>query len=165
MYKITVPIYNANLNRNGRMRTLEELKRFNAERVLLAIDTYEINTQKRERILSELAENCKFFKEQGFEVGAWVWTFWLKGNTSFTNMRSIKGTEIKEFMCPKDENFVRFAADYIRDIAKTGVDIIQFDDDFRYGYFSDFPACLCDLHIAEINRVTGENSTREELYT
>ena len=66
-------------------------------------------------------------------------------------------------MCPKDENFVKFAADYIKDIAKTGVDIIQFDDDFRYGFLSDSPACLCVNHIAEINRITGENSTREEL--
>ena len=66
-------------------------------------------------------------------------------------------------MCPKDENFVKFAADYIKDIAKTGVDLIQFDDDLRYGFLSDSPACLCDNHIAEINRITGENSTREEL--
>ncbi len=98
-----------------------------------------------------------FFKEKGFEVGAWIWTFWVKDNKNFKNMRYINGTEIK------DENFVKFAADYIKDIAKIGVDIIQFDDDFRYGFLSDSPACLCDNHIAEINRITGENSTREEL--
>ena len=78
-------------------------------------------------------------------------------------MRSVKGTEIEEFMCPTDENFVRFATDYVKDMAKCGVSIIQFDDDFRYGFLSDSPACLCDGHIAEINRITGENSTREEL--
>lgn len=58
----------------------------------------------------------------------------MKGNTSFTNMRLILGSEIKKFMCPKDENFVRLAADYIKDISQIDVNIIQFDDDFRYGF-------------------------------
>lgn len=163
MYKITVPVNNGNLKRNNRERTLEELRKFDAERVLLALDRYELEPDKRRRVISELEDNCRFFRENGFEVGAWIWTFWVKDNKNFKNMRSINGTEIKEFMCPKDENFVKFAADYIKDIAKTGVDIIQFDDDFRYGFLSDSPACLCDNHIAEINRITGENSTREEL--
>lgn len=131
----------------------------------MSLDKYETDSEKLKQKISQLEDNCAFFKKHGFEVGAWIWTFWLKDNTSFTNMRSIKGSEIKEFMCPKDESFVRFAADYIKNIAKAGVDIIQFDDDFRYGFSSDSPACLCDLHIAEINKITGENSTREELYT
>ena len=48
MYKISVPVMNCNLKRNGRERTLEELKRFDAERVFLALDTYELDTEKRE---------------------------------------------------------------------------------------------------------------------
>lgn len=163
MYRISVPLMNSNIKRNDRERTLEELRRFDAERVFLALDRYELDTDKRRSVISDLEDNCRYFKEKGFEVGAWIWTFWVKDNKNFKNMRSINGTEIKEFMCPKDESFVRFAADYIKDIAKTGVDIIQFDDDFRYGYLSDSPACLCDNHIAEINRITGENSTREVL--
>ena len=113
--------------------------------------------------MKELRENCAYFKVNGFETGAWVWTFWLENNKSFTNMRSLNGTEITEFMCPLDKSFVEFAAGYIRDIAETGVDIIQFDDDFRYGFLSDSPACLCDRHIAEICRLTGEQLTREEI--
>lgn len=163
MYKISVPLMNSHIKRNGRERTLEEVRRFGAERVLLALDRYELDADKRRNIMSEFEDNCRFFKENGFEVGAWIWTFWIKENKTFTNMRSVSGAEIKEFMCPKDENFVRFSAAYIKDIAKTGVDIIQFDDDFRYGALSDSPACLCNRHIAEINRITGENSTREEL--
>lgn len=163
MYKISVPVANAHLKWCDRERILQELKRFNAERVFLALGTYEMDAEKRRHTLDELAENCRFFKENGFEVGAWLWTFWIKNNSVFRNMRSIKGTEIKEFMCPTDERFVEFAADYIKDIAKCGVEIIQFDDDFRYGFLSDSTACLCDGHIAAINAITGENSTREEL--
>lgn len=163
MYRISVPLMNANIKRNDRERVLEELKRLDAERVFLALDTYELDENKRRHILAELADNCRFFKENGFEVGAWIWTFWVKNNRSFRNMRSIKGTEIKEFMCPTDEEFVKFSADYIQNIARCGVDIIQFDDDLRYGFLGDSAACLCDGHIAAINRITGEVSTREEL--
>ena len=163
MYDISVPIMNMNIKRGDRERVLKELKRFNAKRVFLALDKYETDEVKKGFALKELADNCRFFKDNGFEVGAWIWTFWIKDNKCFRNMRSVKGTEIKEFMCPADENFVKFATDYIKDIAKCGVSIIQFDDDFRYGFLSDSPACLCDGHISEINRITGEVSTREEL--
>ena len=33
MYKITVPLMNSNIKRNDRERTLEELRKFDAERV------------------------------------------------------------------------------------------------------------------------------------
>lgn len=163
MYKISVPVMNINVKRNNRDLLLEELKRFDTKRVFLALDTYETDKNKKEFALKELADNCKFFQDNGFEVGAWIWTFMVKGNTEFRNMRSIKGTEIKEYMCPTDEKFVGFATDYIKDVARCGVDIIQFDDDFRYGFLSDCAACLCNGHIAEINCITGESSTREEL--
>jgi len=163
MYKISVPLFNINVQRNNREKALKQLKRFDANRVFLSLDTYELDNVKREIALAELADNCRFFKENGYEVGAWIWTFWVKGNTEFRNMRSIEGKEIKEFICPTDEKFVRFATDYIKEVARCGVDIIQFDDDFRYGFFSDSAACLCDGHIAEIHRITEENLTREEL--
>ena len=111
MYKISVPVMNANLKRCDRERILNELKRFDAERIFLALDTYELDAEKRRCALDNLSENCRFFREQGFEVGAWLWTFWVKSNTVFRNMRSIKGKEIKEFMCPTDEQFVAFATD------------------------------------------------------
>ena len=165
MYKISVPIMNYNIKRSDRERLLKEIKRFNAQRVFISLDTYELDSGKRKEAMNELADNCNFFKQNGFEVGAWIWTFWVKENKEFRNMRSISGTEFKEFMCPTDERFVEFAVGYISDIAKCGVDLIQFDDDFRYGFISSgSPACLCDRHIEIINSITGENSTREEIY-
>lgn len=165
MYKVSVPVMNSIVKRSNREALLKEIKRFNAERIYLALDTYELDTKKRLKALSDLADNCKFFKENGFEVGAWIWTFLIHDNTEFGNMRTIGGNEINKYMCPTDENFVKFATDYISDVAKCGVDIILFDDDFRYGSLSaGGPACLCDKHIEIINGITGENSTREELY-
>ena len=106
MYKISVPIMNRHVKRSGREKLLEELKRFDAERIFLALDTYETDNEKRTCILKELADNCKFFKDHGFEVGAWIWTFWVKNNVGFRNMRSVSGTEIKQYMCPTDEKFL-----------------------------------------------------------
>lgn len=163
MYKISVPVMNGNVKRSNRERLLTEIRRFHAERIFLALDTYEMDQNKRIEVLKELEDNCRFFKDNGMEVGVWLWTFWVNNNTTFRNMRSINGTEIEKFMCPTDETFVEFACDYICDVAKCGVDLIQFDDDFRYGFLSDSPACLCDKHIEIINSIAGETATREEI--
>ncbi len=163
MYKISVPVMNSNLKRNNREKALREIKKIGAERVFLAMDSYELDVQRRNLALQELTDNCAFFKEQGLEVGAWIWTFLVNDNTQFRNMRSIQGTEIKKHMCPTDESFVKFASDYIRDVAKCGVSMILFDDDFRYGFLAESPACLCDRHIEIINEMTGEPLGREEL--
>ena len=163
MYTISVPIKCSNLNELGRDKILTQLKRFDATRVFLSLGCYESDEEKRQKALSELKESCQFFKENGFEVGAWVWTFWLKNNTSFSNMRSINGTEISEFMCPLDSSFRAFAADYVADIAKCGVDIILFDDDFRYGFLSSSAACLCDKHISYISTLTNKELGIDEI--
>jgi hypothetical protein len=139
MYKISVPVMNANVTRCGREKVLKELKRFDTERVFLALDRYEADKEKRWQVMKELRENCAYFKANGFEVGAWVWAFMINGDNNYTCMRTINGTELRENICPLDEEFVEFAAGYIRDIAETGVDIIQFDDDFRYGFLGDSP--------------------------
>ena len=164
MYKISVPVINRIIKRSDRERTLEEIKRFDTERIFLAFGTYVMDEVKRKEALEELKDNCAFFKAHGYEVGAWMWTFWVKNNTEFRNMRSIDGMEITEFMCPTDEKFIKFATDYISDVAKCGVDLIQYDDDFRYGFLYGSHACLCDKHIEIINSITGENFTREEIY-
>ncbi len=164
MYKISVPITNRNIKRAGREKLLEMLREFNAERVFLALSNYELDPDVQRSIFEELADNCAYFKAHGFEVGAWVWTFWIKGAHSFCNMRGIDGTEINEFICPTDNNFVNFAKEYIKNIAKSGVDIIMFDDDFRYAFLGNSPACLCDNHIKMINDMTGQDLTREQIY-
>ncbi len=163
MYKISVPVMNHNLKRNGREQTLREIRRFGAERVFLALGCYETDPLRRREVMTELADNCRFFKQNGLEVGAWIWTFWVKKAGMFRNMRSITGKEIAEFMCPTDPAFVEFACAYIAELAACGVDLIQFDDDFRYGFQADTPGCLCDGHIEAIQQITGEKLTREEL--
>ncbi|MBQ6707485.1 MAG: hypothetical protein IJM97_00895 [Clostridia bacterium] len=163
MYKISVPVVSRNLEELGRERTVKDLKRFDAERVFLSISTYETDTEKRKVVMETLKRNVSFLKENGFEVGSWNWTFKTPKADNFINMKTIGGKDIPDVKCPLDKNFVEFVKGYVKDIALCGVDLIMFDDDFRYGFLYDSPACLCDNHIAEINKITGENSTREEL--
>lgn len=164
MYKISVPIMNHNVKRSNRNKILEQIRKLGAERIFLALDTYETNSCKRAAVLQELADNCSFFTEQGFSVGAWIWAFQMNDHTQFRNMRSIAGTEIKSHICPTDETFVDFAAEYIQDIAKCGVSTILFDDDFRYGFLAETPGCLCDGHIGMIREMIGEDLTREAIF-
>ena len=162
MYKISVPVMNAHAIRSGRERLVEELHRLDAERVFLAMDTYELDPQKQKENFETLRENVQYFKKQGFEVGAWTWTFWIVNNTRYLPKQAVDGTEYTDFVCPLDEEFRAFAKDYLEQIAATGVDLIMFDDDFRYGYLGGpSPACLCDLHLDAIRNIVGENCSRE----
>jgi hypothetical protein len=164
MYKISVPVMCRNINEENREAYLAEIKRFDAERVFLAIGSYQMDEKKRADAMAQLKENCKFFKDNGFEVGAWFWTFNVGASSDYVKMMAIDGKEISGFACPSDERFVDFAADWITEVARCGVDMIMFDDDFRYGFQGDQPACLCENHIAEINRITGEKKPRMELF-
>lgn len=163
MYKVSVPVYLANLDRNGKEQTLEELKKIDAERVFFALsDGYCTDKDKRREMLALLRENCVFFRRHGFEVGAWFWGLMFDKETEFTPLQGVCGTKAPTFACPLDNNFLNFVGEYIKDIARTGVDIVMFDDDFSF-YHSGSMDCLCDLHVKEINAITGEDLDRETL--
>lgn len=160
MYKISVPVMNENVTRCTPERVYEEIKKFEPDRIFLALDRYEIDTAKREAALKTLSENCRFFKSKGYEVGAWICAFMLS-DSPFTCIRSLKGQNYTENMCPADEDFLEFAASYTRDIAKTGVDIIMYDDDLRYGFLGDSPGCVCKNHLNKIYDILGERVSEE----
>ena len=159
MYRITVPIMSANVEIcGGKEKILSELKRVGAQRVLLALNVLCVDPAEKARELSCLKENVEFFKANGLEVGSWMWTFWTRGANEFVKMESADGKRAKDFACPLDEEFRAFVCNYVQDIAKCGVDIIQFDDDFRYGYLtgSSHITCLCPLHMKKIHQLLGE---------
>ena len=82
----------------------------------------------------------------------------------YGTMMSIKGVPMPTYACPLDNDFSDFVANYLHDVALTGVDLIQFDDDFRYGFLGpNGPACLCDHHMAILQQILGEVCTREEV--
>ena len=165
MYKISVPIMLSSCRRYSPEAMLAEVKKFDAQRVFLSLGYYQPDPEKRRQDIEDLRAYCKMFKAAGLEVGTWIWTFSFDEEVPFQHMTLLESnTAIKHTMaCPLDEDFLSFSYDYIRDIAGTGVDIIMFDDDFRYGVLGDSPACLCPLHVERINKIVGQELTREEL--
>lgn len=164
MYQISVPVMNYNVSRIGCEATLKELEKLDTKRVIFALSCYEQDPEKKALSLKNLQESCKFFHDRGYEVGAWVWTFMFRDPHPYDTMVSIKGIPMPTYACPMDEDFSTFVADYLHDVALTGVDLIQFDDDFRYGFLGpNGPACLCDHHMAVIREIVGEDCTREEV--
>ena len=81
MYKVEVPVISQNFMRNGREETLAHIRRFGAQRIFLALECYETDPQSRAKAMELLADNCRFLKEKGYEVGAWIrsscFSLWL----------------------------------------------------------------------------------------
>ncbi len=164
MYKISVPIINNRVDNQsgGKELLLKELRRTGAQRVFLAIGRHIMNEAERKSEFAMLKNNCEFFKKNGFEVGAWLWTFWSDSETPYTKIAGAEGVKT-EMNCPLDKHFVKFMQKYISDIGKCGVDLIQFDDDYRFGHLTGSVACTCELHMKRISGILGEDITPLEL--
>ena len=162
MYKISVPITNRIVERSGREKILASLKKLNAERIFLALDSYYIDPAKRKWEMDTLKENCAWFQEKGLEVGAWFWSFMITGDGGFTHMKTLNGVELEDCCCPLDEEFRKFAGSYAADVAATGVDLIMYDDDYRYGFRGGMN-CACDKHLELIGKEVGEALTPDTL--
>lgn len=164
MYKLSVPVMDNILSRgDNKEKTAADLKRMGADRVFLALDAYIADPTERKAALQSLREDCAYFKNLGFEVGSWCWTFMVREDFGFTRMKSPTGRESSMDVCPSDEAFCDYAADYIRELAATGVDLIMFDDDFRYGFQDMGLGCVCENHLARMREITGENFTLDDI--
>ncbi|MBR1868278.1 MAG: hypothetical protein IJ800_06870 [Clostridia bacterium] len=79
-----------------------------------------------EIVVDLIKEHISLFKNAGFEVGVWIWTFMIVGDTKYEHITSPNGKISANQICPSDENFRKFAAEYVKDIAKLSPDIIMF---------------------------------------
>ena len=61
MYKISVPVMNGTVERYGAEKTLEQIKRFDAERVFIALSSYEADGESRRETMRILKKNSEFF--------------------------------------------------------------------------------------------------------
>lgn len=155
MYQISVPIMNKNFKRSDREKAVAYFKAMGVHRVFLAMDIYENDENQRRKALDELKDNAAYLKMEGFEVGVWSWSFWMKDASGYTRIKRTSGAETT-FVCPSDPAFRAFAAGYIKDFARCGIDIILYDDDYRYGYFDDEQGCLCENHVRYMEELLGE---------
>ena len=158
MYEITVPVINSHFRRGNPQRHVQLFKKMGVKRVLLAVGTYETDKEKRENMLSELKDNVSYLKQEGFEVGAWLWTFWVNNHPAYEYMKFTSGDVSKSFVCPSCDEFRKFAGDYIKSLAECGVDLILYDDDYRYGHMvkGQGAGCVCENHIRYAEEILGE---------
>lgn len=164
MYKITVPMVVRNIERaGGKQKILEQLKRLDAKRVILALGAMSVNTDEKEHEIALLKEYTDFFKANGLAVSSWSWTFMTDTAHPFTAIESANGVRLNNFACPLDDEFCEFACKYIQDIARQGVDVVMLDDDFRFGYMGGKFNCTCKYHMKKITDIIGEDISAREL--
>lgn len=169
MYLTSIPI---NCNKFHRIKNkqliLDELKAFDTDRVMLnfetTLDGYIIikDKNKYQRQLDYMQEASSFFKEHGYEVGAWFWGFQFDGAFDFTEIKTVNGNYVNNYACPTDKNFLEAFKNCLKDVAKTGVDIILLNDDVRFGRWGGF-GCFCENHVQMICDELGEQSDENKL--
>lgn len=163
-YSVTVPVINGIFQRQGREAVVEQLRKLGAKRVFLARDIYTMNEAKRARMMESLKDNCTYLKQHGFEVGVWAWSFMIEGTEDpFTHIKSLDGRQDDAgSRCPLDPSFREFVGEFCADLAKTGVDLILFDDDYRLAFWRGSVACGCELHMTRVQALLGETITPED---
>ena len=153
--------------------TAKILKEIGAQRVFL-VDVPRFPFEKNEyynQIITDIAEQSKFYKEQGFEVAVWITTLgygpmgeeYNKAKAKdFTSIRSIHGTVFDDAFCPLDEDFFEVVATWIKDICNQGIDMIMLDDELCLSARGEF-GCACDKHLEKYSELLGETVTIDEI--
>ena len=172
MYKISIPLMNHTVTPERREKYLALLKRSNCDRVFLAFHDYDLYE------LDLLADNIKYFKEQGFEACVWMGCtighggVLLNGadklpDSGFKPMINVHGAAVGNANCPLDKNFIDHFSDVFAKIAAVKPDLILIDDDFRLSLHGAGASrgfcCACDAHLARISKYCGEELKREDI--
>ena len=153
MYTLSVPFMLDQVATYGADGFIEELRKIGADTVFLALDCYLMDEKKREAVFLSLKKNVPLFKEAGFRVGVWVWTFMIREKNDFVHITSPNGKVSREEVCPSDAAFRAFSYEYLKSVAESHPDIILFDDDFtlagflfqqRAGDSDTFTTAFCD---------------------
>jgi len=156
MYKISIPTTTFVCDNYDRNELAQKMKAVGAERVFICPKSGTLDKEKRKIELESIKRHCEFFHKEGFEVGIWVWTLQDKSNPDIVHMTNADGEADIITVCPTDDTFSDMMADFVEDAAKTGVDIIMFDDDFRFGFHGIGFGCCCKNHLKMISEKLGE---------
>ena len=157
-YKLSVPVMNINFYEHmNREKTAGLMKQMQVDRVFIAVEGSALWGENREEEINAMKANAEFLHDCGFEVGAWFWTFQNVGRTDLTRLTSPDGKVSKDTVCPTDKVFQKTMFDFLQDCAKTGIDMMMFDDDYRYGFHDMGFGCLCENHYKRICELLGEN--------
>ncbi len=162
-YTVACPLMNRTFARNDREAAAALLRDAGVTRVFLALGTNCLAEPDCSEETRLLRENSAFLKARGFEVGAWLWAFLYTLPADFVRMRAPDGRVSAMTVCPTDPAYRREMGLFLREIAETGVDMIMFDDDYRYGFQDMGFGCVCENHRAMIEQTLGRPVSEDEL--
>lgn len=174
MYKISVPIMEYTFDEKTQTEYLNQFKKAKVERVFIAFSP--INMGVSEETFACIQNTVRVLKENQIEPAVWIGEtighgsglFLEKDNANAQEKTeeyvvSLQGTSIKGTHCPLNDSVVKSIAKCVQDIAKTGVQTILLDDDFRMSQRAEGWCCCCDKHLAFMSKKCGEPVTRELL--
>ena len=171
MYKISIPIINETFDE----RYLEEVKKAEASRVLLVPRGDREDLEDVIKRAALLKKNAEMLRGAGIEPAIWV------GNTighggplegvkilptkaEYQPLVNLAGDVLPDTYCPFDEKFRKMEAEYVATLAKhSTIKLIFLDDDYRLSQHGKEFCCACELHMARIRELCGEDISREEL--
>lgn len=163
MYKVSVPFMLEQIDQYGAEQFIKQLKEIGANIVFLALDCYQTDKTKQEKVFASLRENIPLFQNAGFTVGVWVWTFMIREKNDYTHITGVNAVVSRDQVCPSDSKFCKFSYEYLQNIAKSNPDMIMFDDDFRYGFLDCGLGCTCKNHRARMENLLGEKLPEGDL--
>ena len=172
MYKYSAPLMNSTVTPESRGEYLKMFKASEISRVFL-VPSQDLTLGKL-LDFDSLCDNIAFFEANGIEAAIWIGeTLGHGGLTheasskgkqkSFVEMVNTDGETKPNIRCPLDKDFQENLISIFQTAAKTGVKLILIDDDFRLSQHGDKLCCVCELHLAKIREILGENISREEL--
>lgn len=175
MYDVWIPVYNREWTNEELCKTAEQLRAAGTNLVVLTFGRILRDPAMLRREREMFDRNAAFFRENGFEICAWLAPTLGYGGpfygdndavTEYTHVkRLLCGEDLVASYCPLDERFAENFMEVIRTVAGAGVTRILLEDDFALGSgkFLHDAVCACDRHLKLYREKIGENLSREEI--
>ena len=164
-YEVVVPVGGYRMAPEKLRCEFDSVKKLDSDRIVFVAGVLERDAKKRAKTVERTRRNVQDARKEGFrETAAWFWSFWCSDTKGLTTMTASDGWKSGNIGCPLDPGVRQVAGDMVRDFARTGVDMILLDDDFRYGNYHDEElVCTCARHMARIEEKLGEKIAPTEL--
>lgn len=163
MYTTTVPILIDTPFEKKAL--LKDLLRCKVDRIALALNREMEHRFSSPSNMARLKEMLEYFKENGLQTIVWIGetlghdqvTLFPEGCEEPYRRMKLPGKGTVASFCPTDERLVRDLCKWVASVAKLKPDLILLDDDYRIN-----GGCMCDAHVARMNRELGEELTGKE---
>ena len=152
--KLYVPLMLSSITPETRPLYAKDLRAMEVNTVWLCPDRYTLFLSDRAEEMARLREHIAYFKEQGFEVGAWIQAFGFGDGLpveadgvadTWTKLRSMGGLVVGDAFCPEDPSFMNAYLAWVKDVAGCAPTLLMLDDDLCQSVRPGL-GCFCQYH-------------------